>query len=333
VIENRLKILLTGRDGQVGWELARALAPLGEVVALSRVELDLTDVNAIEQTMRYVRPQYIVNAAAYTAVDQAETDGVTAYAVNSTAPMIFAREAKRLGATLIHYSTDYVFDGNKVGSYVETDETHPLGVYARSKLLGEEAIRAIETPHLILRTSWVYGNRGRNFLLTMLKLAQHRNRTIRVVNDQFGAPTWSRAIAEATAVIITRLMLGCGHTGTYHLTAKGRTTWYGFIEQAFHETGTMNVSGAPTLQPITTLEYPTAAARPMNSELSCAKLNQEFNVVLPTWEHSLRQCLADMTNTIALRVNKNIDVDKNTQVQTVAPGREEFLSVRKVRAA
>ncbi len=291
-----MKILLTGRSGQLGWELARTLAPLGEVIAFDRNSLDLADAVAIIRTVRAVQPHLIVNAAAYTAVDRAQTEQAAAQAINATAPEILAREAKALGAALIHYSTDYVFDGNRSGAYVETDATHPVSVYGQSKLAGEQAIAASGAPHLILRTSWVYAARGKNFLLTMLKLARGQPE-LKVVADQFGAPTWARMIAEASAQIIAR----CGnsaesiagniaqHSGIYHLTAAGRVNWHGFAEAIVREAGLQT-----PVRAITAAEYPSPAPRPANSVLSSDKLATRFGIRLPAWESSVAQCVAEL---------------------------------------
>jgi dTDP-4-dehydrorhamnose reductase len=292
-----VKILLTGRNGQLGWELARTLAPLGKVVAFDRNSLDLADAAAIARTVRAVQPRLIVNAAAYTAVDGAQTEQAAAHAINAAAPEILAREAHALGAAMIHYSTDYVFDGNKTGAYVETDLTNPLSAYGQSKLAGEQAVAASGVPHLILRTSWVYAARGRNFLLTMLKLARDKPE-LRVVADQFGAPTWARMIAEASAQIIAR----CGnsaeaivgniaqHGGIYHLTAAGRVSWQGFAEAIVREAGLQT-----PVRAITAAEYPSQAPRPANSVLSSAALAARFGISLPRWEVGVAQCVADLS--------------------------------------
>jgi len=291
-----LKILLTGRAGQLGWELERTLSPLAEVMAFDRGGLDLADPRAIARVVRAAKPQLIVNAAAYTAVDRAETESESAHAINAVAPEILAREAGRLGAALIHYSTDYVFDGNKAGAYDENDAANPAGMYGRSKLLGEQAIAASGVPHLIFRTSWVYSARGRNFLLTMLRLAREKPE-IAVVADQFGAPTWARMIAEATAQVIAR----CGtdpdgivetiraQRGVYHLAAAGRTSRHGFAEALLRAAGL-----ATPVRSIATSGYPLPAPRPMNSELSCLKLAARFGIALPGWETSMRLCLREI---------------------------------------
>lgn len=289
-----MKILVTGRNGQVGWELQRALAPLGEVVAADRAQLDLADADSIRQAVRHIGPDLIVNAGAYTAVDKAEEDQVAAMAVNGTAPGVLAEEAKRLGAAIIHYSTDYVFDGEKGSPYEEIDATKPQGVYGATKLAGERAVAAAGVPYLTLRTSWVYGLRGKNFLLTMLRLAREREE-LRVVADQIGAPTWSRMIADATAAIVAQ-----GHThggvarlladrgGLYHLTAGGQTSWFGFASAII-----AHAPNQPRMTPITTAEYPLPARRPAYSVMSSARLARTFGIALPDWRESLALCMAD----------------------------------------
>lgn len=294
-----MKILITGSNGQVGWELQRALAPLGQVIACDRAQLDLADADSIRQAVRHIGPDLIVNAGAYTAVDKAEDDEAAATAVNGVAPGVLAEEARHLGAAIIHYSTDYVFDGAKGSPYEEIDATNPQGMYGASKLAGEKAVAASGAPYLTLRTSWVYGARGKNFLLTMLRLAGEREE-LRVVDDQIGAPTWSRMIADATAAIvaqshghggIARLLADRG--GLYHLTAGGQTSWFGFasaiVAQASH------LSRRPRMTPITTADYPLPAKRPPYSVMSSAKLERAFGVRLPAWDVALGLCLAEQT--------------------------------------
>ena len=290
-------ILLTGASGQVGWELQRALATLGRVVAPDRNELDLSQPESITRAVRHIKPDLIVNPAAYTAVDKAESEPELAYTVNAESPSVLAMEAARLGITLVHFSTDYVFDGGKKTAYIEADQTSPLGVYGASKLAGEKAVMESGAQHLILRTSWVYGMRGKNFLLTMQRLAREREE-LGVVNDQFGAPTWSRSIAEATAQILA-MWLSPGTSednrrqlsGTYHLSCAGRTSWHDFAAAILSN---MQTVGARTarLNPITTADYPTPAKRPANSVLSNEKLQQAFGIFMPAWDDALRLCLA-----------------------------------------
>lgn len=288
-------ILLTGKNGQVGWELQRTLAPLGKVIALDAAELDLADADAIRQTVRSIRPDIIVNPAAYTAVDKAESEPDVAQAVNGTAPGVLAEEAQRLNAWLAHYSTDYVFDGTKSGPYTETDIPNPQSVYGRTKLAGEEAVRAAGGKHLILRTSWVYGSRGHNFMLTMLRLAKERPE-LRVVDDQIGAPTWCRSLAEITAQVIAQLCSpGMEHaervSGTYHVTSSGRVSWHGFAAEILNRAA---VQPLPRLVAIPSREYPTPAARPKNSELSNDKLARTFALAVGDWQDNLQLCLQEM---------------------------------------
>ena len=280
-----MKILLTGRSGQVGWELQRTLAPLGNVVATGSRELDLAGADALRKRIREIRPEIIVNAGAYTQVDRAESEPGIAMKINGTAPGILAEEAARLGALLVHYSTDYVFDGKKNGPYAEEDETNPLSVYGRTKLMGEEAIRNAGARHLIFRTSWVYGMRGHNFLLTILRLAGEREE-LRIIDDQIGAPTWSRMIAEATSIALAGFREGL--EGTYHLASSGATSWYGFA-QAILESSPLEKK--PKLFPIPTEDYPLPAPRPKNSRLSSEKLHSAFGISLPDWQSCLALCM------------------------------------------
>jgi dTDP-4-dehydrorhamnose reductase len=284
-----MKILLTGPRGQVGYELERCLQGLGEVVALDRARMDLSDLDQVRDTVRALRPGLIVNAAAYTAVDRAESEPALAYRVNAQAPGVMAQEARALGAAMVHFSTDYVFDGNKDGPYVETDATAPLNVYGRTKLQGEQAVAGAGIPHLILRTSWVYGMRGHNFLMTMLRLAAERGE-VRVVADQHGAPTWSRTVAQASAQVLAQARAGgpgwwIENSGIYHLSCQGSTTWSGFAEAIMAASGT-----ACRVTPITSEAYPTAAPRPRNSQLDSGRLVSRFGR-LPNWREALALCL------------------------------------------
>ena len=282
-----MKILLTGASGQVGYELARSLQGLGEVVAVDRARMDLADLDQMRAVIRAVRPGLIVNPAAYTAVDKAESEPELAMRINAEAPAVMAAEARALGAALVHYSTDYVFDGTKQGAYVETDPTCPINVYGRSKLAGEEAIAASGVDHLILRTSWVYGLRGKNFLLTMRRLAQEKDE-LRVVSDQTGAPTWSRTIADTTALILAQARQGGDwwrqHGGIYHLSSLGSTSWHGFTEAIVRQGGFHC-----RVLPISSAEYPTPARRPANSLLDSEKLRARF-CSLPDWKTAFRLC-------------------------------------------
>ncbi len=285
-----MKILLTGKNGQVGWELARALAPLGEVIAFDRAGLDLAVPDRIVSVVRSVRPDVLINAAAYTAVDRAESEPGAAHAINAAAVAVLAEEAKRAQTLLIHYSTDYVFDGTKDTPYVEEDRPNPLNAYGRSKLAGEQAIHDIGGAHLILRTSWVYSARGKNFLLTIRRLLQEK-KELRVVSDQIGAPTCARGLAEATVELLRRqgaAALGDAR-GIYHATTSGSTSWHGFAR----EIARLERPESPArIVPIASSEYPTPARRPGNSRLSSEKLLRRFGVALPRWEVCLEACHA-----------------------------------------
>ncbi len=293
------KILIFGRIGQVGWELRHKLACLGHVTAIEYPEIDFSKPDSIRTTVRATKPAVILNAAAYTAVDKAESDLELATAINATAPGVIAEEAKRLGSILVHYSTDYVFDGTKQDSYVETDAPNPINVYGKTKLAGDQAIQSVGCDYLILRTSWVYGARGSNFLLTMLRLAQERTE-LRIVDDQIGAPTSSECIAQATANILAQLLApsgrgldGCG--GIYNLTSTGETSWFGFAKALLTKSsGTFGFT-VPNLIPIKTSDFPRPAKRPANSRLSCQRLEQTFGVTLPYWEHALSLVLDTLT--------------------------------------
>ena len=285
-----MKILLTGGAGQLGRELKRSLAPLGELITCDRRQLDLADPDALRTAVRDAAPTVIVNAAAYTAVDKAETESGLADAINAAAPGLLAEEARRLGARLIHYSTDYVFDGSKASPYREDDATTPLSTYGRSKRQGELAIAASGARHLVLRTSWVFGLHGANFMKTMLRLGRERDE-LRVVGDQVGAPTWTRHLADATALILAGRSTA---EGLYHLAAGGETSWHGYAEAIFAEaraTGLLEKS--PTVHRITTAEYPLPAPRPANSRLDCARFSADFGLALPDWRTGLADCLAD----------------------------------------
>lgn len=284
------RILLTGIHGQVGGELQRALQPLGEVIALDRAGFDLTNDDQMREVLRAVKPAIIVNPAAYTAVDKAESESGLAMTINGRAPGILAEEARRLDALLVHYSTDYVFDGSGTTPYAEGDPTGPTNTYGRGKLAGERGIQAVGCRHLIFRTSWVYGWRGANFLRTMLRLAKERDE-LRVVADQVGAPTWSRTIAIATALALARHH---GQTGIYHLAAGGETSWHGFAE-AIVSTATQQhlLDKSIPVRRIATADFPTPATRPANSRLNCQRLAQDFGLALPDWQAQLALCLAE----------------------------------------
>ncbi len=295
-MDNLPTILVTGINGQVGFELLRSLQGLGRVVGCDRAALDLDDPDAIRRVVRELKPALIVNPAAYTAVDKAETDVRSAQRLNAEAPQVLAEEAKRLGAVLIHYSTDYVFDGAKDAPYIETDATNPQNVYGRTKLEGEQAIATCGCDHLIFRTSWVYGRRGKNFLLTMLRLGAERSE-LRVVADQIGAPTWSNTIATTTAHIVAQGFAArrAGdaawwrqRSGVYNLTSRGATSWHGFTQAIL---GISMGEKAPNVLPISASEYPVPAKRPANSRLAGDKLADTFGLQLPTWDEALRLCL------------------------------------------
>jgi dTDP-4-dehydrorhamnose reductase len=311
----RPTILLTGKTGQLGSELLRSLPRVGEVIAPDRSELDLRDPETICRVMRDVKPQLMINAAAYTAVDAAETDEAGALAVNAEGPLVLALEAKRLGALLIHFSTDYVFDGSNNTPYVESDSPNPLNAYGRTKLAGEEAIRHSGVAHLIFRTSWVYATHGRNFLLTILRLATQREE-LKIVDDQTGAPTSARDLAKATTAVLNGMISSANGqltipkvTGTYHMTAAGHTTWYEFAKAILEEAArcqqnhswlTAATNGrsmiAGRVLPISTQAFGLPAHRPAYSVLSNARLLQIFGVTLQDWRIQLQKCfLADPT--------------------------------------
>lgn len=285
-----MRILLTGKNGQVGLELSRALAPLGEIVAYDRTGLDLAVPDSIVAAVRAVQPKVLVNAAAYTAVDQAEREPEAAHAVNNRGVAVLAEEAKRAGALLIHYSTDYVFDGTRDRPYVEDDDPNPLNVYGQSKLGGERAIRQIDCAHLILRTGWVYAERGRNFFLTIRRLLKEKDE-VRVVSDQIGAPTFAGSLADATSEILRADSVAAlgERRGVYHATSAGSTSWHGFA------TAIARLEGVDALARVIAIPseaYRTAARRPRNSRLSNAKLRSDFGIALPPWEASLAVCHA-----------------------------------------
>ncbi|MGB8368536.1 MAG: dTDP-4-dehydrorhamnose reductase [Limisphaerales bacterium] len=287
-----MKILLIGKNGQVGWELRRTLAPLAEVVAVDYPEINLTDTPALRQFVTGTRPSVVVNAAAYTAVDKAETETELCRQINAVAPGVLAEAAKKIGALMVHYSTDYVFDGAKTSPYVETDAPNPLGAYGRSKLEGDRAVKTSGADHLIFRLCWVYGARGQNFMLTMQRLAREREK-LRVVADQFGCPTWSRMIAETTALALKQVLAGAdrsGFNGEYHLAASGQTNWHEFASRII-EWMPEAERKCRVVEKIATSEYPTPARRPAYSVLDCGKLRKTFGLRLPDWEASLRQVL------------------------------------------
>jgi len=289
-----MKVLINGRNGQVSHELQRRLGGVGELIVLGRDQLDLAQPDQIRRQVQNIRPDLIINAAAHTAVDLAESEPQAAFAINAIAPGILAEEALALDIPLIHYSTDYVFDGLKAEPYNEDDRPNPLGVYGKSKLAGEQAIRDVQGKHLILRTSWVYSTHGRNFLLTMQRLLQEKPE-LRVVADQIGAPTWAGTIANSTLALIEHWQANeVANWGTYHLTAKGETSWFGFA-QAIGEALRQQGKPCAALLPIPSSDYPTPAARPLNSRLDCSRLQRDWGVSQPDWQTALRECLTAQT--------------------------------------
>lgn len=291
-------ILVTGKNGQLGYELCRTLAPFGPLTAVDVEEMPLQDTAAIRRVIREVRPTLVVNAAAHTAVDRAEDEPELAMAINGVAPAVIADEVKRLGGGLVHYSTDYVFDGAKKTPYDEGDPPRPTGVYGETKLAGEGGVRGSGVPHLILRTSWVYGARGRNFLRAILASAA-QGKPLRVVDDQRGAPTWCRMLAEATALVLAQTGAAQrpdaleDYGGTYHLTGGGETTWFGFA-QAILELAPRQIRDVCTsITPVPSAAYPTKARRPANSRLDNAKFRETFGFALPDWRASLAQVMQD----------------------------------------
>jgi dTDP-4-dehydrorhamnose reductase len=292
-----MKILVTGCNGQVGFELARTLLPLGEIFAFSREQFDLMNLDSCRATIQTISPDVIINAAAYTAVDKAETERKTAFLINEKAVAVLAEEAKKLNALLIHYSTDYVFDGTKDAPYNEDDETNPLNVYGESKLAGEKAIQQSGADYLILRTTWVFASRGQNFVKSILRLAAEREE-LNIVADQIGAPTSARFIAETTTHILRQTQQERNAktftSAIYNLTNSGETSWHGFAEKIVELAKQQNIElKNRIINPIPTSAYPTPAKRPLNSRLSNQKLTQHFNLKMPSWETVLERCLAE----------------------------------------
>lgn len=290
------RVLVTGADGQVGRALLESFADSAEVIGCNRTSLDLTDTDRIREMVRSVAPDIIVNAGAYTAVDRAESERDLAFAINARAPGILAEEAQRAGALLIHYSTDYVFNGSKRGPWVEDDATDPLSVYGASKLAGEEAIRSAGGRHLIFRTSWVYAPEGKNFVLTMLQLGHERD-SLNVVDDQVGAPTTAAELARATHAIAAGILekkfgAAPAWSGIYHMTCSGSVSWCEFARAIFKRAHVLLNDKTPKVKPIATSDYPTPAKRPQNSVLSNDKLQRTFNVCLAPWQSALDEVLA-----------------------------------------
>ncbi len=290
------RILIVGNAGQLGRELESIFAGIGPIVAVDRESVDLADADQTRALVRRAAPNVILNAAAYTAVDRAESERDLAHAINEQAPRVLAQEALERNALLVHYSTDYVFDGSKPEPWTETDAPNPLNVYGASKLAGEQAVANIGGKYLIFRTSWVYGPHGNNFLFTMLRLARERDR-LSIVDDQVGAPTTSIALARATHAIVTGILAGrfADWAGLYHMTCGGAVSWFGFAQAIFTRAAVQGLK-APALTPIATKDYPTPAARPRNSVLSNAKLHAHFGVELPPWESALDETLEAMRN-------------------------------------
>ena len=292
-----MRILLTGKNGQVGSELNKIFAPFGEITATGKSDLDLSNPNQIRSVVNQIRPELIINAGAYTSVDKAESERELAQAINGTAPKIFAEEAKKIGAVLIHYSTDYAYSGKmKNNPYIESDLSDPINTYGKTKLEGDKAIEQAGLPFLIFRSSWVYGLDGKNFLRTILRLAKDNNE-LNIVNDQIGTPTWCRSIANATFKIIKQLSknteipfpeIVSSFSGVYHMTCEGETSWHGFAQSILKltEPGCMS-----KLTAIPTKEYPTPAKRPTYTVLSNKKLYETFGIKLPHWEDALKHCL------------------------------------------
>jgi dTDP-4-dehydrorhamnose reductase len=294
-----MRILITGRGGQVGWECQRSLQALGDVISIGRAEADFSNPRAIRDLVAAAAPDLIVNAAAYTAVDRAESEPELAYAVNATAPAVLAESARQGGVALIHLSTDYVFDGTRDGPYAEGDACNPLSVYGRTKLQGEQAVVASGAPAMILRTSWVYAMRGSNFLRTIVRLSREREE-LRIVDDQWGAPTWARSIAEAIAVIAARAGTDrhsiaaafSARGGIYHMTAAGSTNWHQFATALLERIADPG-RRLSRIVPIPTRDYPTPARRPVNSRLDCGRLARDWGVALPRWDLALDLAAAE----------------------------------------
>jgi len=289
------RVLIAGAAGQLGRELQRSFADFGEIVAVDRESVDLAVPEQVRALVQQVKPSVILNAAAYTAVDRAESERELAMAINAEAPRVLAEEARQKGALLVHYSTDYVFDGTRQGPWTEDDPAYPLSVYGESKLAGEKAVQQVGGPSLIFRTSWVYGPHGKNFLLTMLRLASERE-SLSVVDDQIGAPTSSIALADATRTIVEgiserRFGTPASWAGLYHMTCSGSTSWYEFAEAIFARAGTLLDGRQPEVRPIASSEYPTPAKRPRNSVLSNERLQAKLGVRLPSWEEGLDEVL------------------------------------------
>ena len=292
-----MRVLLTGRNGQVGWELERALAPLGDLRATGRRELDHLYIDSIREAIRGFRPDIIVNAAAYTAVDKAESEPELARSINSVAPGVLAEEARRLDSLLVHFSTDYVFDGAKRSPYTEDDPPNPVNVYGRTKLAGEQAIASAQCRALLLRTSWVFSRRGSNFLLKILELAA-QGEELRVIDDQVGSPTWSDRIAEATVGILKRSLSGpdalSSGASLFHLSSSGQTSWHGFAKKILEFARSGGLHETVRLSPIGSADFPSKARRPNYSVLSNAKVEAKFGIRMPAWDRDVQACMANV---------------------------------------
>jgi len=294
-----MKILLFGKNGQVGWELNRSLQPLGEVIALARKEADFFNPESLRNIVSEIKPDVIVNAVAYTAVDRAEGEEELATIINGVAPGVLAEEALKINALLVHYSTDYVFDGEKDSPYIEADKPNPVNSYGRTKLAGEVAIQSSNCSYLIFRTSWVYASRGQNFMLTMLKLAQEREE-LSIVSDQVGAPTSAKLIADTTTVCIQQAikekLASVFSSDLYHMTASGKTSWYGFAKEIVNFANSiLNLQLAiKNIEAIPTDDYPLPATRPKNSQLTLKKMESVFSIELPDWKNALQSCMEDL---------------------------------------
>jgi dTDP-4-dehydrorhamnose reductase len=288
-----MRLLIIGNTGQVGWELERILQGCGEIVAMDYPAVDLTDHTRLRALVRDMKPRIIFNAAAYTAVDKAESEPDRAKAINTVAPGVLAETAKSIGAGLIHYSTDYVYDGTKEGLYVESDTPNPQSVYGRTKAEGDAAIAANGSEYAILRTSWVFGSRGANFVLTMLRLGKERSE-MRIVDDQVGSPTWCRNIAQTSVQFAEQMTAGEFPSGVYHTTNSGYTSWFGFAQEIFKQREARTGAATPKLIPIKTEEYPLPAPRPRNSRLSNEKLVGQIGKRLPSWQDALHAVMNEL---------------------------------------